>query len=108
MEALCYEGHEVCHASNAVSALGLLNSDSDFAVILCDLQMNGMDGLELLRQLRATYPHIPVVVTSAHSADAGVGELARREADHYLAKPFRIATLLNVIQHVAPLPLNRA
>jgi DNA-binding NtrC family response regulator len=108
VEALCYEGHDVVQASNAANALRLLSADSNFAVILCDLQMNGLDGLELLQELRASYPHIPVVVSSAHSSEGGIGERARREAAHYLSKPFRITTLVDVIENVAQLRVNRA
>ena len=108
VEALCYEGHDVTQASNPANALRLLDADSDFAVILCDLQMNGLDGLELLQELRTSYPHIPVVVSSAHSSEGGIGERARREAAHYLSKPFRITTLVDVIENVAQLRVNRA
>lgn len=101
VEALRYEGNEVCEAHSAPSALHLLNADPNFAVILCDLQMNGLDGLELLKALHRQYPHITVVVTSAHSPDGGIGELASRHATHYLAKPFSIAKLLDVMQNAA-------
>jgi DNA-binding NtrC family response regulator len=108
VEALTYEGHDVTQASNPANALRLLDADSSYAVILCDLQMNGFDGLELLRELRSVYPHIPVVVSSAHSSDGGIGERARREAAHYLAKPFRITTLVNVLENVAQVRVNQA
>lgn len=106
MEALGYEGYEVFQASNAVGATRVLNANSAFGVILCDLQMNGMDGLQLLRHLRTNYPQIPVIVTSAHSSDVGIGELARREAAHYLTKPFRITTLIDLIKRIASLPVS--
>lgn len=108
VEALCYEGHEVAQASNPASALRLLSADANFAVILCDLQMNGLDGMELLRELRSMYPHIPVIVTSAHSSENGIGERASREAAYYLAKPFRITTLIKVIEDVTQVRVNQA
>jgi CheY-like chemotaxis protein len=108
VEALHYEGNEVCEAASAASALQLLSSDSNFGVILCDLQMNGLDGLELLKELHRMFPQIPVVVTSAYSSDVGIGELASRHATFYLAKPFSIMNLLDVIQKAAMLRLNRA
>lgn len=100
VEALSYEGYEVAQASNPTNALRLLNTDSNFTVILCDLQMNGLDGIELLRELRSKYPHIPVIVTSAHSSENGIGARASQEAAYYLAKPFRITTLVNIIQNI--------
>jgi two-component system response regulator FlrC len=108
VEALRYEGTELGEANSPASALRLLNSDSEFDVILCDLQMNGLDGLELLKTLRIQYPQIPVVVTSAYSSEGGIGELALRHAAYYLAKPFSIKKLLDVIQNVAHLRYDRA
>lgn len=108
VEALHYEAHEVSEANSATSALRLLKSDPNFAVILCDLQMNGLDGLELLKTLHLEYPHIPVVVTSAHSSEDGIAERARRHATHYLAKPFSIKKLLDVIENAVHARVNRA
>jgi two-component system, response regulator FlrC len=107
VEALELEGNDVHEAHSTTSALRVLNSDPHFDVILCDLQMDGLDGFELLKTLKAQFPRIPVVVMSAHSADGGIGERARSYASQYLSKPFSMVRLLSIIQTTTHLPAKR-
>jgi DNA-binding NtrC family response regulator len=107
VEALRLEGNDVREAHNPTSALRLLNADPSYEVILCDLQMDGLDGFELLQSLKAQYPQIPVIVMSGHSSDGGIGERAQAYAVQYLSKPFSMAKLLKVIQTTAQLPVKQ-
>ena len=57
-------------------------------VILCDVRMPGIDGLDLLRQLTAKYPHLPVIIMTAHSDLDSAVSAFDGGAFEYLPKPF--------------------
>ena len=60
-------GYEVVEASNADEALAILNQKSDVHLVFSDVTMPGsMDGLELARLVNERWPHIHLLLTSAH------------------------------------------
>jgi CheY-like chemotaxis protein len=101
VEALRLEGHEVFEAHSAESALRELSQHNTVEVMICDLQMNGLDGIELLQNFKTNYPRIPVVVVSAHPPDSAIGARAKHAASAYLSKPFSVNKLLLTIRELA-------
>jgi putative two-component system response regulator len=81
-------GYDCREADNGADARGLLDSGANIAAVLCDVQMPGGSGLELLAHLAADFPDVAVVMT--HGIDDP--ETARLAfeigADGYLIKPF--------------------
>jgi len=83
-EALEFVGCHVSRATNGLSALEMLSQDSGFHVVLLDLMMPVMNGLEMLQRLRGDerLRRIPVVVMSANrgyqAGALGVKELLRK------------------------------
>lgn len=70
-------------------------------VVVTDIEMPGMTGLELIAQLRADQPDLPVVVMTAHvSLDYAVAAL-RSQADEFLTKPIASAELIAIVQRLA-------
>jgi DNA-binding response OmpR family regulator len=90
--ALRREGYDVALAETGPDALLAAQSDAD--VLVLDLGLPGMDGLEVCRRLRAAGSRLPVLVLTARAAelDAVVGLDAG--ADDYVTKPFRLGELL--------------
>lgn len=68
--------------------------DDDFDLLILDLGLPGLDGQEVLRQLRARGDHTPVLVLSARAADADRIRGLELQADDYLTKPFHLRELL--------------
>jgi two-component system, NtrC family, response regulator HydG len=66
----------------------------DFAALVTDLRMPGVDGLELLKISRAAAPKRPVIVMTAYSAVESAIESIRQGAFHYLTKPFKVDELV--------------
>ncbi|MES1164689.1 MAG: response regulator [Verrucomicrobiota bacterium] len=91
--------HDIATALGARDALLLLEKDSDFDLILCDLQMPETSGMDLFALVKARYPHLGdrfVFVTGgAFSADA---KRFLDQAVTCLSKPFRIEELLSIIE----------
>ncbi len=87
--ALRRQGHEAVTAGSGSEALALLQG-GDFDMVLTDLMMEGMDGLELLRSIKAKYPDVEVVVITGYPTVDTAVEAMRAGAYDYLAKPYRI------------------
>jgi DNA-binding NtrC family response regulator len=79
-------GYQVVGAEGAEQALALL-ADADPGVVITDIRMPGMDGLELLRRLRAAAPEIDVLVITAHEDMQSASAAMREGAYDYLVKP---------------------
>ncbi|MFC2778073.1 MAG: response regulator transcription factor [Pauljensenia sp.] len=86
-QALRHEGWETATASDGLDALAKAASFHPDVVIL-DVQMPRMDGLETLERLRAHDPHMPVLFLTARDAVADRVSGLRAGADDYVTKPF--------------------
>jgi DNA-binding NtrC family response regulator len=90
------EGFEVSSAANGREALQILQSNK-IAVVITDLKMPDMDGMELLTHISERYPEIPVVMITAHGTVATAVEALKKGALDYITKPFDLDDLKNVI-----------
>ena len=88
-------GYVPVEAVDADEAMTILRSRSDIALMLTDVQMPGsMNGLNLAREIRNRFPHIPVVLTTGYSdaANTAAAEFVT------IGKPFDIAVLDRVLK----------
>jgi len=92
------EGYDVMTATNGEEALELVGRDTPDAVV-CDVMMPGIDGLEVVRRLRAQPDTValPLVVVSAKAQQADVRAGLALGADAYVTKPFDPSELLEVV-----------
>jgi DNA-binding NtrC family response regulator len=67
-------------------------------VMVLDLRMPGIDGLEVLRRAKALYPQMGVVIMTGHGSDADAAEARRLGASAYLRKPVDINRLLAAVR----------
>ncbi len=95
-EAVCDLGHDARVASSGEMALAMLGDDASDAVLL-DLRMPGMDGLEILRRIRARPNPPPVTVLTAHATAANTIEAMRLGAFDHLTKPIGREDLARVL-----------
>jgi CheY-like chemotaxis protein len=85
LEAL---GHQVTVAGGGYEALGLVEYGSGWDLLVLDLNMPGMDGLETLDQLRRLRPDMPVLVATGHLDEASRERLAQVGRVAILTKPY--------------------
>jgi two-component system response regulator AtoC len=90
---LSAEDYEVLSAARAEQALALLDA-APVDVVLCDVRMPGMDGMELLPQLVRRLPGATIVMMSAFGTEELAVEALSRGAYDYVAKPFQPAEVL--------------
>ena len=97
-EILEYEKFEVLEAEDAKQALTLIESNQ-FDLILCDVKMPGMDGMELLDQLMNKHAEVPVIMISGHGSIDNAVEAIKKGAYDFIEKPLDLNRLLVSIRN---------
>jgi DNA-binding response OmpR family regulator len=91
------EGYQVAAVASGEEAIDLLSSQP-FDLLLVDLKMTGMSGMELLSKALNKYPGLRVIVLTAHGTLESVIEALRKRVDDYLLKPAQAEEIINSIQ----------
>jgi len=94
------EGYAVTLAERGDEGLSL-GTNSDFEVVLTDLKLPGVNGLELVRELHQVRPRVPIILMTAHGTTDSAIEAMKLGAFDYLLKPFEMAELLEVLAKAA-------
>ena len=95
-------GHKVLTASDGQEAVNIaLGPAGAPDMILMDVAMPGMDGLEAMRQIKAQKPGLAIVIASAHSMASDRERFLAAGADEVLSKPFKLTDLTSVVDRLA-------
>ena len=89
---LSTQGYEILEAPNGKASLDLLSQNPDLVIL--DLGLPDMQGLELLRMMRARNEAVPIVVLSSRGDEVGKVQALDLGADDYITKPFGMDELL--------------
>lgn len=92
-------GHHVATAGSGEEALKRL-AEEDYAVVLTDLRMKGMQGIELLTQIKRDYADINVILMTAFGSVETAVEAMKHDASDYLTKPVKKDELVRVVERV--------
>ena len=94
-------GYGVLTAANGADALAVLKSGARIDLVVLDVMMPGLDGLQTLEQIRQLeIENLFVILLTARSDDAEVLGGYKRGADYYITKALKPAELLNVIDYL--------
>lgn len=99
VDALGFEGHPVIEASTGPKALEHADNP-DLALVLLDLTLPGLDGLEVLPRIRQLRPNLPVIIMTARGSENDRVRGLKKGADDYVPKPFSIRELLARVEAV--------
>jgi DNA-binding NtrC family response regulator len=80
--------YRVSTTNNPLEALQMLANQA-FDLLITDLRMPALGGLEVVREVRAKYPDLPVIVITAYGSSESAEEAIRAGAYDYITKPFR-------------------
>jgi diguanylate cyclase (GGDEF)-like protein len=80
-------GHEYVTASNGLDAVEKLKKES-FHIVLTDMIMNGMDGMELLEHIRSNYQNIKVIIATGYDRTFSYTGVIKAGASDFISKPF--------------------
>jgi len=87
------EGYEVDEARDGIEA-ERLGVDGDYALVLLDVEMPGLDGVEVCRRIRAARPTVPIMMLTGRDTELDAIRGLDAGADDYVSKPFRLQELL--------------
>src|SRR5690348_17849434 len=96
-------GYGVLIASDGIQAVDIALHQAP-SVILMDVAMPGMDGLEAMSKIKAEKPDMRIVIASAHSMLSDRERFLAAGADDVLSKPFRLADLIAIVQSLTGAP----
>ena len=82
------EGYEIVTVDNARDALGLIR-ESDLDLVITDMKMPGMNGMELLYEFKKIKPELPVIMMTAYGTIEMAVEAMKKQAYDYITKPFK-------------------
>ena len=91
--------YEVFFAHNGVEALKLLVAHPDIDIILSDINMPEMDGLDATRIIKEVNPDVPIIALSAYAFEENIREAQAAGCNGFLSKPFRVEDLLDKIHN---------
>ena len=93
-------GYAVLIAGDGLQAVDIALKQRP-AMILMDVAMPGIDGLEAMRQIKAQKPTMTIVIASAHSMASDRERFLAAGADDVLSKPFKLTELTGVVDRLA-------
>jgi DNA-binding response OmpR family regulator len=91
-DAVRAQGHEVIIANDGEEALALLSHVEPDAILL-DVALKDLSGIDVLRRIRQTNQHLPVVLVTGNASEGQLEEAARLNVTDILEKPFALARL---------------
>lgn len=97
VDTLMLKGHEVSEAANGIDAMAIVRG-RNLDLVLSDINMPGMDGLELLQTIKAEHPWLPVVLMTAYGDVGQAVKAMQRGANDYLMKPFELQELEAILR----------
>ncbi|MDG1510909.1 MAG: response regulator transcription factor [Mariniblastus sp.] len=99
VDSLEYTGHQVLQAGDGISGLEMALK-SEYDLLLLDLALPGVSGLEILKKLKKVRPTQPVIILTAKGDEQDRVQGLRDGADDYVVKPFSIKELLARVEAV--------
>lgn len=97
-EILSYEGYQIDDAENGEEGLKRIK-EKNYDVVLCDIKMPKVDGLEFLEKARESNPDLPIIMISGHGTIETAVEAVKKGAFDYVAKPPDLNRLLITIRN---------
>jgi ATP-dependent Lon protease len=93
------EGHQVTTATNGLEALEKVKAQK-FDVVVTDLKMEKMDGLQLLESVKQLAPHTEIIMVTGYATVATAVDALKKGAAHYLSKPIKLEELRSTVRDI--------
>jgi two-component system response regulator FlrC len=96
VDSLMLKGHEVQDVCNGIEAIKVI-AQSTLDIVLSDINMPEMDGLQLLAHVKKNQPWLPMILMTAYGDVGQAVKAMQLGANDYLMKPFEVQELLTII-----------
>jgi ATP-dependent Lon protease len=93
------EGHQVATAANGMEALEKIKAQ-EFDVVLTDLKMEKMDGIQLLEAVKQTAPQTDIIMVTGYATVSSAVDALKKGAAHYLSKPIKLDELRDTVREI--------
>jgi ATP-dependent Lon protease len=93
------EGHQVDGAANGAQALDLIKAQ-EYDLILTDLKMEKMDGLQLLESAKQISPNTEIIMVTGYATVSTAVDALKKGAAHYLSKPIKLDELRETVREI--------
>ena len=95
-------GAEILHASNGMEGLALLIDNPDTDLVILDINMPVMSGLEFLRRMKEeeAFRNLPVIICSTEGKDEDILRGLQKGAQGYIKKPFKAEDLIAMVERI--------
>jgi DNA-binding NtrC family response regulator len=97
--ALSKEGYEITGTRNGKEAWEKIEKNH-YDLLIADIKMPGMDGIELLRRVKEKYPETEVMIITGFGSIGSAVEAMRKGAYDYITKPFELDELIHKVQNI--------
>jgi CheY-like chemotaxis protein/anti-sigma regulatory factor (Ser/Thr protein kinase) len=98
LERFLAPSYRCVSATNGKDALEVLKSERDIDILVTDVRMPLMDGIQLIRAVRRMRPYMPAIAMTAYGSEETAVEALRAGATNYLRKPFKTQEFLAVVR----------
>ena len=83
---------------DGMQALKMIEENAEIDLVIMDIRLPKMDGIEATRKIKALNPELPVIVETAYAMDTIRDEALKSGCDEFITKPIRIETLLTILK----------
>lgn len=90
-------GIDTLHADNGLEAIELVRNNPKINLVLMDIKMPELDGLQATREIKAIRPELTVIAQTAYALNSERAQFLREGCDDYISKPIEIDTLMKII-----------
>lgn len=91
------EQYPLIMTDDGFQGLDCLAHDKNIGLVLLDIKMPQVNGLNVLDEIKAKFPDLPVVMVTGYKSMEAVGEASRLGAKGYILKPFRSDEILEIV-----------
>jgi two-component system cell cycle response regulator DivK len=91
---------DVVHAADGAAAIEMCRESDRFDVVIMDLQMPGISGLDATRAIKEIRPELPVIAATANTFDDEEKSCREAGCDEFITKPLKFERLFEIIQNL--------